>query len=138
MRKHFMPDETQGNAASTWIKEQLDRAVEEIMNRGIFDEQIAEARPIWSVPQKVMIGQVRIPSEPKSFIWVICGDFPTDVIGSATAATPREAARHFSLKWQMDATRQTDASATALLTDKAEELYAIVEEDRLWQAPDES
>jgi len=131
-----MSNNNQGAVASKWIRESLDGAVETVMASGIISEQIAEARPVWSVEPKVLIGQIRVASEPKSFIWIICGDFPTDCLPSSAAPNARDAARHFSLKWQMDATRQTDVAATTLLTDKAEELYDIVEEDGLWQEPD--
>jgi len=63
------------------------------------------------------------------------------------ATTPRDAARHFSLKWQLDAARYEnpaerhrlgldpaedwEANARALAT-KAEYLYKIVDDDQLW------
>jgi hypothetical protein len=130
-----MAKNKQDDAATKWLREQLDGAVDEIMASGIVKDQIAEARPVWSIANKVLIGQVRVASEPKSFIWVICGDYPTDCLPASAAPTARDVARHFSLKWQMDAARQTDAAAMTLLMDKAEELYDIVEEDSLWQEP---
>ena len=130
-----MAKNKQDDSANKWLREQLDNAVDEIMASGVVKDQIAEARPVWSIANKVLIGQVRVASEPKSFIWVICGDYPTDCLPASAAATARDVARHFSLKWQMDAARQTDAAAMTLLMDKAEELYDIVEEDSLWQEP---
>jgi len=130
-----MPENNQDGVASTWIREQLDKAVDEIMTSGVVEDKVAEARPVWSIADKILIGQVRVASEAKTFIWVVCGDYPTDCLPASAASTARDAARHFSLKWQMDAARQKDAAAMTLLTDKAEELYDIAEDDSLWQEP---
>lgn len=133
-----MADAGQNDANSTWIREQLDAAVQLIMSRGIIDEKLAEARPIWSLPEKFLLGQVRVAKQQDTYIWIIAGDCPTDCIPHSAAATPRDAVRHFALKWQLDATRQADAETTELLAAKAEELYAIAEEDHLWKAADDS
>jgi len=131
-----MPDDIDENASDPvkeWLRETLDAAVEVSTTLGVIEDALFEARPVWSLPQKVMIGQIRAANERTSFTWVICGDYPTDHIGSAAATTARDAARHFSLKWQLDAARHTDPSFAAKLTDWAEELYEIVEDDSLWQ-----
>ena len=127
---------TESNSPETqfaWIRQQLDDAVEQVLSRGVINDKLAEARPVWSIPDKVMIGQIRVPSEPGSFIWIICGDFPVDCIGASVAATARDAARHFSLKWQLDAAQQNEPSLATILIRKAEELYEFAEEDRLWE-----
>ena len=139
-----------GPPASGWAREILDKAVGDLEALGIFADELVEARPVWSLPDKVMIGQIRVASEPGSFRWIICGDLPTDHISSSAAANAREAMRHFSLKWQLDAARYEDpatrkqhgldeskdwAGMTRQLVAKAEELYAIAENDGLWRAP---
>ena len=131
-----MSEEIANDAAdpvATWIRETLDAAVEVSTKLGIVEDALVEARPIWSLPQKVMIGQIREANDRTTFTWVICGDYPTDHIGSAAAATARDAARYFSLKWQLDAARHTDPSFASKLTDWAEELYEIADDDSLWQ-----
>ncbi len=120
-------------AVDAWLRETLDAAVELSTNLGVVEDALVEARPIWSLANKVLIGQIREANERSTFTWVICGEFPTDHIGSSAAATARDAARHFSLKWQLDAARQTDPSIADKLIEKAEELYEIAEEDSLWQ-----
>ena len=77
----------------------------------------------------------------------VCGEVPTDFLHSSIAATPREALRHFSMKWQLAAARheevttknQSQASSDssqpdpiAMLTSQAEDIYELVEDDRLW------
>jgi hypothetical protein len=140
-----------GEAASGWIRDTLDKAVHEITTLGVITDELVEARPVWSVPYKVMIGQVRVANEPGSFRWIICGDLPTDHISSTVAGNAREALRHFSLKWQLDASRYEDPATrkafgldenvnwslhTERLIAKAEELYAMAENESLWQHPD--
>lgn len=138
------PDKTE---AIAWAREKLRKAVDETIQRGAFVDKVVEAKPVWVLHEKVAIGQARESSRPNSFVWLICGDLPTDHIGSEAAATPRDALRHFSLKWQMDADRYKDPAVrrahglpedkdvthlTDQLIAKAEELYAIAEEDSHW------
>jgi hypothetical protein len=133
---------------TTWAREVLDGAVHEMMERGVVTTVLVEARPVWSLPYKIMIGQVRETHEQLTSIWVISGEVPTDYVGTATAATPREAARHFALKWQLDATRYLDPSVQdslgaeqkdswehigERLARKAEALFDLVENESLWQ-----
>lgn len=141
-------DNGTGGPGSEWTREILDKAVQDIERLGIFPDELVEARAVWSLPEKVMIGQVRVANEPASFRWFICGDLPTDHISSSAASNAREALRHFSLKWQLDAERYGDPATrrahsldetkdwermTKQLIAKAEELYEMTEDDRLWQ-----
>ena len=130
-----MSDENQENATTQWIRKQLDLAVQHLTDLGVVDNAISEARPIWSIPEKVMLGQIRDSSSSTEFRWLVCGDVRTDHIDSTVAATPREALRYFAMKWQMDAGRYTDPDAAARLIRHAEELYAMSDEDSLWQEP---
>ena len=142
-----MSDKTDRKEARAWARETLRKAVDETIQRGAFVDQVIEAKPIWVLHEKVAVGQARESSQPDTFVWIICGDFPTDHVGSTAASTPRDALRHFALKWQMDAERyeipavrkahgwpeNKDLSdLTDQLIAKAEELYAIAEEDSLW------
>ena len=142
-----MSEKPNNEDAIAWGREQLRKAVDETMQRGAFTDQVVEAKPVWVLHEKVAIGQARESTRPDSFVWIICGDLPTDHVGSKAAATPRDALRHFALKWQMDAERykvpavrkahglpeDKDVShLTDQLIAKAEELYAIAEEDSLW------
>lgn len=146
-----MPGTASGNtgkADSGWTRKTLDRAVEDITSLGVFDGAVVEARAVWSSPGKFMIGQIRVAKEPDTFRWIICGDLPTDHVSSGVASTAREALKHFSLKWHLDAARYADPAArrkfgldetmdwkrmTSQLVAKAEELYELAEDDRLWQ-----
>ena len=47
-------------------------------------------------------------------VWALLCDLPTDTLESSQAASPRDVARHFALKWQLDAGRggQLDARSS--------------------------
>ncbi len=136
-----------GEELAAWAQQQLDRAVEEMMNIGVVEDALVEARPAWMQPYRILIGQVRDSGDQSGFFWVICGDLPTDRLHSSAASTPREAARHFALKWQLEAARCRDPSVQKArgidphepwddianqLADKAEALYAVVDDDHWW------
>lgn len=130
-----------------WTKKQLDVAVRKLTNPGAIDSMIVEAKPAWVLPFQILIGKIRAYGQAKDFEWFICGEVPTDSLGSTAASTPREAARHFALKWQLEAARHQDLTAqeslgTELesgeedpgeqLAFKAEALFSLVDDDRLW------
>jgi len=133
--KLSMSEEMQNTAdepLSEWTRETFDRGVREIIDLGVLDAAVVEARPSWALPDSIVIGQIRETDVPTSFTWVICGDLPTAHLGSAAAATPRDVARHFSLKWQLDAARNTDPTVAETLVAKAESLYELVQDESLW------
>jgi len=132
----------------TWVKTQLDLATKEIIKHGNIDSLIVEAKPAWVLPFQILIGKIRAQGREDEFQWFICGEAPTDYLESEVATTPREAARHFAMKWQLGAARyqeqadQEDASGQKQETDwqepveqlveKAEALYALADDTRLW------
>ena len=118
------------------------------MQRGFIDSVLVEARPVWTLPYQVVIGQVRPEKETATFKWVISGVVPVDCIDSSVASTPREAGRHFAMKWQLDAARYQDPSVQKTLgqapaqgwvqlgealAKQAEALYELVETESHWQ-----
>jgi hypothetical protein len=130
-----------------WIKSQLDAAVQKLIKHGTVDSLIIEAKPAWVLPFQILIGKIRDQGHPDEFEWFICGEVPLDYLESTVASTPREAARHFAMKWQLGAVRYEeltdqespgDAAETSRkdaveqLVEKAEELYALADDERLW------
>jgi len=114
-----------------WVKEQLDQAVRQFMEEGLVKALLVEAKPAWALPFQILIGKVREREQDEDYHWFICGDLPTDHVPSSQASSAREVARHFSLKWQLDATRQDPLDQG--LVEKAEALYELVNEDSLWK-----
>lgn len=132
-----------------WTKKQLDAAVRKLMNLGAIDSLIVEAKPAWVLPFQILIGKIRARGQAKDFEWFICGEVPTDFLESTVAPSPREAARHFALKWQLEAARQQDLPGQestrqvpesrepgSQLADQAEALYELADDARLWQQKD--
>lgn len=112
-----------------WGKDRLSAAVDELSDRGIVDTPFVEARIVWALPQQLLIAELRESSTSPSALWVIGGDVPADHLDVMLADTPRDAARHFGLKWQLAAARD---DANDALIEKAELLLALVEADDAW------
>lgn len=116
-----------------WLRSRLDRAVQDLIASGIFRTATIEVKPAWAAPGHYLIGKAREAGDARDFRWFIQSDSGgLDHVPGDTAATAREAARHFSLKWQLDATRIAEADATALI-ERAEFLYTLVDDERFWQ-----
>ena len=69
------------------------------------------------------------------------GDLPSDMVDVNVAKTAREAVRHFSMTWQLKAenlirsgaTRdETQAKYANLLISRAQSLYQMQSDDKLW------
>ena len=130
-----------------WIKKHLDTAVRKFIKQGKIDSLIVEAKPAWVLPFQILIGKIRTQGSSKEFDWFICGEVPTDYLESSVATTPRDVAKHFTMKWQLAAARHqqkigknpvaiTQGSQhedpAAQLVRQAEALYAVVDDDRVW------
>lgn len=135
--KMLVPDE--------WTRKQMQQAIDDILATGVFQGARVEARVAWVLKESVLVGQIREVIDQSRFRWIVAGNnVPTDHVDGAVAATPREALRHFCLKWQLGADRVTQASENdpetgdlyrqraATLVKQAEDLYEIVEADQFW------
>ena len=112
-----------------WGKGRLSAAVDELSEKGIVNTPLVEARIVWMLPQQLFIAELRESSTAPPVLWIIGGDVATDHLDIMLANTPRDAARHFGLKWQMNAAREDGDDA---LEQKAEQLLALVEADDAW------
>ena len=115
---------------SDWTAQTLNNAVQELLDRGITDTPLVEAKPAWVFPFQILIGRIREQGDDAGFWWFISGDLPTDHVESSAAASAREAARYFALRWQIRAANEADAGNQ--LAERAEALYQLAEDDRLW------
>ena len=136
-------------SAADWAREMTDAAVNEIMDKGVLSSEIIEARPAWWLPHRIVIGQIRDTQQHMASVWIIAGQVPTDYVSTEAAPTPRDAARHFAMKWQLDAARYKDPSIQEelgiehkddweqlgeALALAAEALADLVADDRHWQS----
>jgi hypothetical protein len=117
-------------AAVEWGKNQLHDAIGYLTKEQIIDTAMVEGRIAWMLPFQFFIAEIRESVSDKPALWVIGGDKMTDFLDIRLAATPRDAARHFSLKWQMMAA-QPDGNEVA--AEYAELLYSLVEADDAWR-----
>lgn len=140
-------DNPEQDKLKIWIKSELDTAVQKLIKHGTVDSIIVEAKPAWVLPFQILIGKVRAQGHSGEFDWFICGEVPLDFLESTVASTPRDAARHFAMKWQLgavryqqlvaeespgDAAKTSQQEAVDQLVEKAEALYAVVDDTRLW------
>jgi len=117
-------------ALKKWIARQLERTVRELSAKGVVQNIVVEAKPAWVMPHQLLIGKVRDKSRLTGFDWFISGDGPTSSVDCSVAATPRDAARHFALQWQLDADKMGEEGHG--LVGKAEALYELADNDSLW------
>lgn len=147
-----MTNEAAGNTAeqaAQWAKDCLDEAVITASKTGILEGITFDARVAWTLPNRIVIGQIRDSGPSRRELWIIAGEVPTDCIDASTCAAPRDAARHFALKWQLGAEQLRDpaerakrqlkpVSDWATVADELEQvatdLYALAEEDRAWNS----
>ena len=122
-----VPDELQ-----PWLRQQVDNAVQDLINADAFEDALIEVKPTWVLPARLLIGQAREQGNPRAFRWFICGEVPLDHVAADVATTPREVLHHFSMKWQMDASHLNDEASKALI-DRAEALYTLAADDRFWR-----
>jgi len=135
-------------ALKDWYKPLLDGVVQEMLKRKAVVGAAVEASPVWMLPNKILIAKVWGMGQKNRFIWTISGEgLITDYIAGSMAATPKDAARHFGLKWQMDADQllavgnskgptgdaqlQMRNYANKLIKD-AESLYDLTESEEVW------
>ncbi len=121
------------DATRAWTQELIDKAVRGAGDSGITADALIEARPAWALPNRLLVGQVRDQTNPRSFHWFICGEVPLDFLPHTNAPSPRDALRHFAMKWQLDAERTSDAARKDELVDLAESVYELADDERLWQ-----
>ena len=123
------------DAVKDWIRQLVDDAVRGAGDAGIAEDALVEARPAWALPNRLLVGQVRDQTNPRSFHWFICGEVPLDFLPDTNAPTPRDALRHFAMKWQLDAERTDDAAKKEELIELAESIYELADDERVWQQP---
>lgn len=122
-----------------WVRAQFQRANMHLAEQGIIMESVAVAESRYLPP---LVAIWKIHGMNKNIVWVVSGDMPVDYIPLGSAKDPREAMKHFALRWQMKAqqiieagvTDQPTADYVQLLVGRANMLYDLAESDKLWQA----
>lgn len=122
---------------SAWIREQYQDATKYLATKGIITSSVAAENSRYLVPM-VAIWSLKDNKDQK--YWVINGDLPADHVNLDAAQSAREAMRHFSMKWQLQAegllksNDEKQVEFGRLLVGRAEGLYQIYNDEKLWQA----
>jgi hypothetical protein len=129
-----------------WAKEVCQDLAQRLVKRDILRGKVrVEAR--WAAPGRILLGVAWDDDHPRDRYWVIGGEAMTpDVVPLKVADTPRDAARHFSLRWQMTGARVgkagTDGKHAGLVdwagledrfAEQAELLYEFTSKDEVWE-----
>ena len=120
-----------------WIKEQYQSATKYLAEKGIVTNSVTVEDSRYLVP---LLALWKLTSMDGKKFWVLCGDLPSDHSSIEVATNARDALRHFSLKWQMQADNLLQAKNkeqhdfAQLLIGRAEGLYKLYEDESLWNA----
>jgi hypothetical protein len=146
-------DQQELEAYAEWAKAELKGMADHARNSDLFQEE-ATGHAVWTLPHRLFIGKVWPKTDRDRAYWIISGsDIPTDHIESSLAETARDAARHFSLKWQLQSERLGDLrtkdeagsndsdvdwqAVGSKLQAQAEALYGLVEKEEIWRQTEE-
>ena len=55
----------------SWVKKQLDAAVHDLLEMGVYESVMVEAKPAWVFPFGLLIGQIREHSQTAGFDWFL-------------------------------------------------------------------
>jgi len=121
---------------SDWIKEHYQEATKYLASKGIITSVVAPEQSRYLVP---LVAVWLLTDKDGNKFWVINGDLPADHVQSDVASNAREAMRHFSMKWQLQAENliesndQKQQEFGQLLIGRAEGLYQIFDNEDLWK-----
>ncbi|WDD96675.1 DUF4826 family protein [Thalassomonas actiniarum] len=118
-----------------WVREQYQVATKYLADKGLITESVAVEESRYLVPV-LAVWKLKLLDGTKT--WVISGDLPTDHSSADVAPDARDALRHFSLKWQLQAENLSKAGDVEqnkfaeLLISRAEGLYRLYEDEKVW------
>ena len=119
-----------------WVREQYQVATKYLAEKGLVTQSVKVEDSRYLIPI-LAIWKLTLIDGTK--YWVLCGDLPTDHSSIDVAGTAKEALKHFSLKWLMQAENLLKANTkeqndfAQLLISRAEGIYNICENEKLWE-----
>ena len=119
-----------------WVRQQYQVATKYLAEKGLVTQSVKVEDSRYLVPF-IAIWKLTLIDGTKH--WVLCGDLPTDHSSIEAAGTAREALKHFSLKWQMQAESLLKSKSKEqndfahLLIGRAEGIYKVCEDEKLWE-----
>lgn len=134
--------EALGKLRQEWVRTQFQKANRFLAEKGVIPSKVLADESRYLAPY-MAIWKMESKRPTKKTYWVMSGDLPSDFVDVKVAATARDAVRHFSMMWQLQAenlvrsgaTRDaTQAKFAQLLVSRAESLYRMHNDDKLWHA----
>jgi len=119
-----------------WVREQYKVATKYLASKGMVTNSVKVESSRYLIPA-IAIWQLTLLNGDS--YWVLCGDLPTDYSRIDVAPNARDALKHFSLKWQMQAENLLKAENkeqndfAQLLIGRATGLYQLCENEDLWK-----
>ncbi|MET1218224.1 MAG: DUF4826 family protein [Glaciecola sp.] len=121
-----------------WVRAQFQKANKHLAENGVMFESVVVEESRYMAPY---LAVWKIKSNQGKFFWVMSGDLPSDYVPANVASDVQGVLKHFALAWQLKAenlaannpTEQTDIEYIQLLAHRAEGLYAMSEDEKLWQ-----
>ncbi|WP_394393272.1 DUF4826 family protein [Shewanella woodyi] len=123
-----------------WIREHFQKANRFLAEKGVIPSKVIADDSRYLAPY-VAVWKMESKQPTKQTFWVMSGDLPSDYVDVKVAETARDALRHFSMMWQMKAENLIKSGATQdptqakfaqLLVSRAESLYQIQGDEKLW------
>ncbi|MBT1445815.1 DUF4826 family protein [Shewanella sp. JM162201] len=123
-----------------WVRTQFQKANRFLAEKGILPGKVLVDESRYLAPY-VAVWKMEAQKPAKQLFWVMSGDVPTDYVDVKVAKTARDALRHFSMMWQLKAENliqsgavkdPTQAKFANLLISRAESLYKIQADEKLW------
>ncbi len=141
--------DAEAEAVRTWYTDLLDKVVKEMIDIKAVTGTAVQASPVWMVPNELLMAKVWGVAKEHEFVWTLSIDkLIADYVSGSLATSPREVARHFSMKWQLDADRLLNHPQAKGPDDKpdkkmqefsnkliqyAEVLYDLANRDEVWE-----
>ncbi|NRA82914.1 MAG: DUF4826 family protein [Gammaproteobacteria bacterium] len=125
-------------ARKQWMNDSFQACNKYLAEKGILTSKVLVEQSRYLAP---IVALWKVKAQDGSLIWVITGKVPSDHVAASISSDPREILRHFSLTWQMKAQNIIDLNSNdkvqndfaQLLIKRAEGLYELFEDDKLWQ-----
>lgn len=135
------PPQMTQEEANTWVRTQFQAANKYLAENGIISDQVLTKESRYLIPH---VAIWKFTTRDKKKLWLVNGDVPTDVVGAQVAEDARSALRHFALQWQLKAQAIISDPNTATdvekqkyvnyLVNRAENLYAVSDQENLWNS----
>lgn len=125
-------------ARQKWVNECFQECNKYLAQKGILTKKVLVDQSRYLAP---IVALWKVKTQDGKQLWVITGKVPADHVAASVSSDPRELLRHFSLTWQMKAQSilnqetvdKVQADFAQLLITRAEGLYQLFEDDKLWQ-----